>query len=697
MNMICFICFISLIAIGANAQEIASGGQQPADFAQWSEKAIAWGEARDGSRDWWDAANRQGYCLRFVANAFMQKYVEGQSVWNSPVEAAAEVSLFNQEAEGWLNAPRGAVILFDKEGTNNYGHVGIYQGDGKILHSHGTVQSTTVEDAIAYPDVGSYLGWIYPPEAWRPKTSSLNQPAQTTQQIQETNAAIDQDTSCLATVLMSEASIGTYEERLAVAWTIFNRVDSPNFPNTICEVVNQRGQYATNQEPTQELLDLAASLIANRGVDPTGGASYFFSPISMPKEGDDTSSYDVGGGLHDVTGIDRKVYFPSWSSVNEYVGDIRGVRPAYYMFYRESVETNDGSRQSTKFQIKDRVVTTNNLNVRSEPGTGSQIITTEAAGETGMITAGPTYQEDYWWWQVSFDDGFSGWSAENWLDSAPEYEEPADDEQAYEEPSYQGPRSLGERVVTTNNLNVRSEPGTGSQIITTEAAGETGMITAGPTYQEDYWWWQVSFDDGFSGWSAENWLDSAPEYEEPADDEQAYEEPSYQGPRSLGERVVTTNNLNVRSEPGTGSQIITTEAAGETGMITTGPTYQEDYWWWQVSFDDGFSGWSAENWLDSAPEYEEQEPAYEEPSYEEEEDEGLAYSKFVIGERVRVTSGLNVRTNPGTSGSKISTMAAGSTGTVLEGPISADGYTWWRISYADGTTGWSADDWLESA
>ena len=103
------------------------------------------------------------------------------------------------------------------------------------------------------------------------------------------------DAKCLATAIMSEASVGTNDERIAVAWTIFNRVNSPEFPNTICDVTNQPSQYATNQAPTQDILDFAGSLIANPGTDPTGGAIYFFSPRSMPKEGEDTSGYDVGG------------------------------------------------------------------------------------------------------------------------------------------------------------------------------------------------------------------------------------------------------------------------------------------------------------------------------------------------------------------------------------------------------------------
>ncbi|RQW80314.1 MAG: hypothetical protein EHM14_05370 [Methanothrix sp.] len=315
--------------------------QQPGDFAIWSEDAIKWGENHTGSKDWWDEINKQGYCLRFVANAFMQKYLEGQSVWNSPIEAAAALYRFNQEPGGWANAPRGAIILFDKEGGNSYGHVGIYLGAGRILHAHGTVQDTTVEDAMAYSDVGNYLGWSYPPEAWRPKTSTTSQPVEKAERTQEPSNAIDQDTSCLATALMSESSVGTVEERAAVAWTVFNRVNSPNFPNTICGVVNQRGQYAMNQKPNQEFLDLAASLIAEPGADPTGGATYFFSPISMPKEGKATGGYDIGGGLHEVEGISGKVYFPSWALTMESAGDITGVRPAYYMFYRERAASEE--------------------------------------------------------------------------------------------------------------------------------------------------------------------------------------------------------------------------------------------------------------------------------------------------------------------------------------------------------------------
>jgi len=78
-----------------------------------------------------------------------------------------------------------------------------------------------------------------------------------------------------------------------------------------------------------------------------------------------------------------------------------------------------------------------------------------------------------------------------------------------------------------------------------------------------------------------------------------------------------------------------------------------------------------------------------------------AANKFNIGDTVRVTENLNVRTGAGTSYSEITDpdypgyAPAGTSGKVLEGPKSADGYTWWKVEYNAGYTGWSAQDWLE--
>ena len=149
----------------------------------------------------------------------------------------------------------------------------------------------------------------------------------------------DPEVECLARVIMSEASVGTREEQVSVAWTVLNRLRSGTYGATICEVVKSPSQYAYNQDPTPSILQLATELIANPGTDPTGGATHFFSPISMPKEGDITTGYDIGGGLHEVLGISKKVYFPSFTKTLEWVRDIYNVRSAYFMFYRQPTQS----------------------------------------------------------------------------------------------------------------------------------------------------------------------------------------------------------------------------------------------------------------------------------------------------------------------------------------------------------------------
>ena len=164
---------------------LPDGPQQPGDFAQWSDGAIKWATDKDrlDSKKW----NRE--CLRFVSNAFRQKDAAGESGYSSANNAARNLYRFNQEQGGWQHAPKGAVIFFDAKGSNPDGHVGIYLGDRKdIINAYGTVQEISIDDAMAKGDVGKYIGWSYPPEAWRPEASSKSQSNQPVGKTEFTNA-----------------------------------------------------------------------------------------------------------------------------------------------------------------------------------------------------------------------------------------------------------------------------------------------------------------------------------------------------------------------------------------------------------------------------------------------------------------------------------------------------------------------------
>lgn len=76
-------------------------------------------------------------------------------------------------------------------------------------------------------------------------------------------------------------------------------------------------------------------------------------------------------------------------------------------------------------------------------------------------------------------------------------------------------------------------------------------------------------------------------------------------------------------------------------------------------------------------------------------------TKFTAGQSVITTASLNVRTTPSTSGTLVSTLAAGITGIVDQlnpGPVAANGFNWWNIDYntTPAVSGWSVEDYLAS-
>ena len=124
---------------------------------------------------------------------------------------------------------------------------------------------------------------------------------------------------------MSEASIGNDPERASVGFTVVNRLKM--FGKTAVDQV--WSAYAHNQAPTAELVALARQWLAGQRVDITKGATHFYSPRSMPKEGDATGGFDVGGGLELVPPLQVRTFAPSWIKTMQLV-EIDGVRPAFY-------------------------------------------------------------------------------------------------------------------------------------------------------------------------------------------------------------------------------------------------------------------------------------------------------------------------------------------------------------------------------
>ncbi len=90
------------------------------------------------------------------------------------------------------------------------------------------------------------------------------------------------DLELLAHLIHSESRGEPYIGQVAVGAVVLNRVKSSRFPNTIEEVIMAPGQFSVVAEGTFFLPPNETAFKAAReaisGVDPTGGALYFYNP-----------------------------------------------------------------------------------------------------------------------------------------------------------------------------------------------------------------------------------------------------------------------------------------------------------------------------------------------------------------------------------------------------------------------------------
>lgn len=67
---------------------------------------------------------------------------------------------------------------------------------------------------------------------------------------------------------------------------------------------------------------------------------------------------------------------------------------------------------------------------------------------------------------------------------------------------------------------------------------------------------------------------------------------------------------------------------------------------------------------------------------------------IALGDRIGTTNYLNVRVSSSLTASTLGTQPVNTLGTILDGPIIANGYTWWKIDYDTGPDGWSVENWI---
>ena len=134
--------------------------------------------------------------------------------------------------------------------------------------------------------------------------------------------------------------------------------------------------------------------------------------------------------------------------------------------------------------------------------------------------------------------------------------------------------------------------------------------------------------------------------------------------------IVADGPLNIRSTPSTGGSIVGSYATDDEFCVTGGPIYADGYEWYESSL-----GWAAGDYcaLVGANLC---NPAGSGP--------------FSREDRIYVADGpLNLRAAPGTPAAILGSLSQNVEGCVLDGPVSASGYTWYRVRAA-GLEGWVA-------
>lgn len=130
--------------------------------------------------------------------------------------------------------------------------------------------------------------------------------------------------------------------------------------------------------------------------------------------------------------------------------------------------------------------------------------------------------------------------------------------------------------------------------------------------------------------------------------------------------------VNLREYPSTGFEVRQQLESGALVTILNGPFKDVDYVWWQVETEDGTQGWVVE-YLGGVQ---------------------ILALAIDIGRTVIIDAPqLNFRAEPNVNAELVTSRfrEARTLLTVIDGPVEADGLTWWKVSFDDGIEAWAVE------
>ncbi len=295
------------------------------------------------------------------------------------------------------------------------------------------------------------------------------------------------------------------------------------------------------------------------------------------------------------------------------------------------------------------------LNLRESPGLDAAVVEVLDDATALTVTGASQSADGLVWYPVSTAAAVEGWVTGEFITAAP----------------VEGDFALEDSVVVTNGpLNMRESAGTDAAILDTLDDGTTAVIAGGPTAANDLVWYEIELAGGESGWVAADFLTLA-----------ATSADTFASGDSV---VVADGPLNLRGGASVNGTVLETLVEGTSATVVAGPSIADELDWYQIELADGTNGWVAGSFL-----------ALADTASEEQVSSNVNFS---IGSFVFVNAEqLNLRADASTESEIVQTANDGEVASVLDGPVAADGFTWFQVSIGSGETaveGWFAGELL---
>ena len=320
-----------------------------------------------------------------------------------------------------------------------------------------------------------------------------------------------------------------------------------------------------------------------------------------------------------------------------------------------------GSEQSAK--------TTEYVNFRSGPGTNYSSKGVIASGTTVTVTDRSNSQ----WYAVRLANGSTGYIFAQYLkvtgtSSATPTPTPT-----------QAPSNDGTvQAKLTADVNLRRGAGTNYGVIKVIGTGTTVTVTDASNSQ----WYKVKLSDGTEGYLFSEYLkvtsgniDSAKPSATPT---------PTPAPSNGTVQAKTTSDLNVRKGPGTSYGIIKVIDMNVTVTVTEATSSS----WYKVKLSDGTEGYLAAQYLKiTSGDINSVKPGN---SGDDNTNNGNNSNTPATGEYVRVTVGLNLRSEPNTSSKVLTVLSTGTVLNVLDRKTSG----WVHVRTTDGAEGYVSAEYV---